>query len=204
MSRRDFIMSSTKDILPDGYTKVDYLQSSETQWIDMGIAPDQNTKVILKVLAKNLKGSSGVSLIGSRSSDNSTDQFFTYISEKQGFLFRVDGKNPVAFKNFKVNTLYTITLSKSIFFVDENETRVHTMYLSSISDFKSTVTMTLFRTKPYSRSFIGNIYSCKHYNNDRLIQHFVPCLDSDGIPCMYDLVSKNAFYNQGTGSFTWG
>ena len=204
MSRREFIMSSTKDILPDGYTKVDYLQSSGTQWIDMGIAPDQNTKVILKVLATNLNGSSGVSLIGSRSSNNSSDQFFTYISADQGFLFRVDGdKAPSAFTNFKVNTLYTITLSASRFLVYDNGNRVLAMYLSS-SDFTSTVTMALFRAKPFSMGFIGNIYVCKHYNNDHLIQHFVPCLDSDGIPCMYDLVSKTAFYNQGTGSFTWG
>lgn len=204
MSRREFIMSSTKDILPDGYTKVDYLQSSGTQWIDMGIAPDQNTKVILKILATNLNGSSGVSLIGSRSSNDSSDQFFTYISADQGFLFRVDGdKAPSAFTNFKVNTLYTITLSASRFLVHDNGNRVLTMYLSS-SDFTSTVTMALFRAKPFSMGFIGNIYACKHYNNDHLIQHFVPCLDSDGIPCMYDLVSKTAFYNQGTGSFTWG
>lgn len=204
MSRREFIMSSTKDILPDGYTKVDYLQSSGTQWIDMGIAPDQNTKVILKVLATNLNGSSGVSLIGSRSSNNSSDQFFTYISADQGFLFRVDGDEaPSAFTNFKVNTLYTITLSAYRFLVYDNGNRVLAMYLSS-SDFTSTVTMALFRAKPFSMGFIGNIYVCKHYNNDHLIQHFVPCLDSDGIPCMYDLVSKTAFYNQGTGSFTWG
>lgn len=204
MSRREFIMSSTKDILPDGYTKVDYLQSSGTQWIDMGIAPDQNTKVILKILATNLNGSSGVSLIGSRSSNNSSDQFFTYISADQGFLFRVDGDEaPSAFTNFKVNTLYTITLSASRFLVYDNGNRVLAMYLSS-SDFTSTVTMALFRAKPFSMGFIGNIYVCKHYNNDHLIQHFVPCLDSDGIPCMYDLVSKTAFYNQGTGSFTWG
>ena len=204
MSRREFIMSSTKDILPEGYTKVDYLQSSGTQWIDMGIAPDQNTKVILKILATNLNGSSGVSLIGSRSSNNSSDQFFTYISADQGFLFRVDGdKAPSAFTKFKVNTLYTITLSASRFLVYDNGNRVLAMYLSS-SDFTSTVTMALFRAKPFSMGFIGNIYVCKHYNNDHLIQHFVPCLDSDGIPCMYDLVSKTAFYNQGTGSFTWG
>lgn len=205
MSRRDFLISSTDSELPQDYTKVEYLHSSGTQWIDMGIAPDQNTKIILKVLATNLNGGAGVSLVGSRSSNNSSDQFFTYISADQGLLFRVDGKEaPAAFTDFKANMLYTITLSTSIFFVDKNGIRVHTMYLSSSSDFTSTVTMALFRSKPFSMGFIGNIYACKHYNNDHLIQHFVPCLDSDGVPCMYDLVSKTTFYNQGTGSFTWG
>lgn len=35
-------------------------------------------------------------------------------------------------------------------------------------------------------------------------QQLVPCLDANGVPCMYDLVEKKTFYNQGTGSFTWG
>ena len=35
-------------------------------------------------------------------------------------------------------------------------------------------------------------------------QQLVPCLDTDGVPCLYDLISKTAFYNQGSGSFTWG
>lgn len=75
----------------------------------------------------------------------------------------------------------------------------------SVSDFSSTVTMALFRSKGVSGAYFqGRIYSCKHYSGDELIQDFVPCLDSDGVPCMYDLVTKTAFYNQGSGSFTWG
>lgn len=205
MSRREFITSSAKGELPDGYTKVNYLQSSGAQWIDMGIAPDQNTKVILKVLATDLNSSSGVSLIGSRSSNNSSDQFFTYISADQGFLFRVDGmEKAITFNNFKVNTLYTITLSSSeASFVLENGF-VANEYRFSTSDFTSTVTMELFRAKPYNMGFIGRIYYCKHCNSNGIIQHFVPCIDSDSIPCMYDLESKTAFYNQGTGNFAWG
>lgn len=205
MSRRDFLMFLAKDGLPDGYTKVDYLQSTGTQWIDMGIAPDQNTKVVLKVLATNLNGGAGVSLVGSRSSNNSSDQFFTYLSADQGFLFRVDGmKSAIAFNKYKANTLYTITLSSSeASFVLENGF-VDNEYKFSSSDFTSTVSMTLFKAKPFNMGFIGRIYYCKHYNNNGIIQHLIPCLDFDGIPCMYDLISKTTFYNQGSGSFTWG
>ena len=35
-------------------------------------------------------------------------------------------------------------------------------------------------------------------------QKLVPCLDTEGVPCMFDLVSQKPFYNAGTGSFTWG
>ena len=31
----------------------------------------------------------------------------------------------------------------------------------------------------------------------------IPCLDENGVPCMYDTISKQTFYNQGTGEFKW-
>ena len=75
----------------------------------------------------------------------------------------------------------------------------------SVSDFTSTATMALFRSKNVSGDYFrGRIYSCKHYSGDELIQDFVPCLDTEGVPCMFDFVSQKPFYNVGTGSFTWG
>ena len=35
-------------------------------------------------------------------------------------------------------------------------------------------------------------------------QQLVPCLDANGVPCLYDLIGKTALYNQGASSFTWG
>lgn len=41
------------------------------------------------------------------------------------------------------------------------------------------------------------------YNGDELIQDLRPCLDTKGVPCMYDEVSKKYLYNQGTGTFKY-
>lgn len=48
------------------------------------------------------------------------------------------------------------------------------------------------------------IYEFKILNGNVLIMHLKPCLDTEGIPCMYDEVSKKYFYNQGTGRFSYG
>lgn len=40
--------------------------------------------------------------------------------------------------------------------------------------------------------------------NEELIMNLLPCLDKNGTPCMYDTISKQAFYNQGTGEFIAG
>ena len=193
--------------LPDGYTAVNYLQSSGTQWIEMGVAPNQNTKAVLKIIINDFNGLHGSSLIGSRTDTNSNDQFFTYLDvyNSTRFLFRIDGKpQAISWTGLTTDKIYTVTLSGTEMKAElEDGTAVFSKTFS-VPDFESTVTMALFKSKPIDRGFRGKIYSCKHYNGDELIQDFVPCLDTEGVPCMFDLVSQKPFYNVGTGSFTWG
>lgn len=47
------------------------------------------------------------------------------------------------------------------------------------------------------------IYEFKILNGNVLIMHLRPCLDTKGVPCMYDEVSKKYFYNKGTGTFKY-
>ena len=190
--------------LPEGYTAVNYLQSTGEQWIEMGLAPNQNTKAVLKIKTDKFT-SQGATLIGSRTDTNSNDQFFTYLDEYgPRFLFRIDGQATISWTGLTTDKIYTVTLSGTEMKAElEDGTAVFSRTFS-VSDFESTVTMALFRAKPLDKGFQGRIYSCKHYSGDELVQDFVPCLDTEGVPCMFDFVSQKPFYNQGTGSFTWG
>ena len=195
--------------LPEGYTAVDYLQSSGAQWIEMGVAPNQNTKAVLKIKINDLNGNHGTSLIGSRTDGSSNDQFFTYLDIYNGtprFLFRMDSQpKAISWTGFTMNKIYIVTLSGTEMKAElEDGTTVFSKTFS-VNDFTSTVTMALFRVKGVDTTYFqGRIYSCKLYSGDELIQDFVPCLDTEGVPCMFDLVSRKSFYNKGTGSFTWG
>lgn len=208
MNRRRFIWqkAQAQSGLPDGYTAVDYLQSSGVQWIEMGVAPNQNTKAVLKIKINDFS-SQGSSLIGSRTGTNSNDQFFTYLDNYGGgrFLFRMDGQTEATtFSGVKTNTFYTITLSGTEMKAELADGTAVFSKTFSVPDFTSTVTMALFKSKPFNDGFRGRIYRCKHYSGNELIQDFVPCLDTRGVPCMFDLVSQKSFYNKGYGSFTWG
>lgn len=193
--------------LPSNYTPVNYLQSSGAQWIEMGVAPSQNTKAVLKIKINEFTNK-GASLIGSRSGLNSDDQFTTYLDDYGGtrFLFRMDGQTKtIPWKGLTTNKIYIVTLSGTEMKAELEDGTAAFSETFSVSDFTSTVTMALFRSKGVDGTYFqGRVYSCKHYNGDKLIQDFMPCLDSAGVPCMYDLVEKKTFYNQGTGSFTWG
>ena len=207
MNRRRLIWQKAQSGLPEGYTAVNYLQSSGEQWIEMGIAANQNTKAVLKIKINDFNGMNGSSLIGSRTDANPNDQFFTYldISGDGRFLFRMDGQSQAnSWTRINTNKIYTVTLSGTEMKAElEDGTAVFSKTFS-VSDFESTVTMALFKSKPLDNGFRGRIYSCKHYSGDELIQDFQPCLDTGGVPCMFDFVSRKSFYNKGTGSFTWG
>ena len=194
--------------LPEGYTAVNYLQSSGTQWIEMGVAPNQNTKAVLKIKINNFNGDLGITLIGSRTNANSNDQFTTYLDNSGGrrFLFRMDGQTQsISWTGLTTDKIYIVTLSGTEMKAELEDGMAVFSKTFSVSDFTSTVTMALFRAKGVGRSYFqGRIYSCKHYSGDELIQDFVPCLDTEGVPCMFDFVSRKPFYNVGTGSFTWG
>lgn len=47
------------------------------------------------------------------------------------------------------------------------------------------------------------LYSFKVFKNDILIQNLIPCLDDNDVPCFYDRVDKQTYYNRGTGTFEY-
>ena len=47
-------------------------------------------------------------------------------------------------------------------------------------------------------------YGSKWYDGEKLVRDFVPVLDENKRPCMYDKVSGELFYNKGAGEFLYG
>lgn len=49
----------------------------------------------------------------------------------------------------------------------------------------------------------GHIYEAVISQGESIAMKFVPCLDPEGAPCMYDIISQEPFYNNGTGDFLY-
>lgn len=47
------------------------------------------------------------------------------------------------------------------------------------------------------------LYKAEIYTAEGCIHQLLPCLDETGTPCMYDVITKTPYYNQGTGDFTY-
>ena len=64
--------------------------------------------------------------------------------------------------------------------------------------------MYLFKCNGNSPYVSIRIYRWIYESNGIKIRDFIPVLDKNGTPCMYDRVEKKFYYNQGTGQFIAG
>ncbi len=182
--------------LPSGYTKLEYIESSGTQYIDTGVSsfPAQSTRVILDVnwlsglgyyfgctqsqrnwyveAFQSTKIYSGF-LDESRSANIAT-VIGRYTVDKNGASTNVNG---VKIDHAGANTY----ISKSIYLLANNGSSG----VSGIAD-------------------AARIYSCKISSSSGLIRQFVPCKNSSGEVGLYDEVNDVFYGNAGTGVFIAG
>lgn len=182
--------------LPSGYTKLEYIESSGTQYIDTGVSsfPSQNTRVILDVdWLSGLGSYFGCSTSAYRwyvDAFQPTKIYSGYLDEgKSADIATVIGRYTVDKNgvNTNVNGVKILhasagaTISASIYLLAHNGSSG----VSSIAD-------------------AARIYSCKIYSSSGLIRQFVPCKNSSGEVGLYDEVNDVFYGNAGTGVFIAG
>jgi len=189
--------------LPVGFKRVEYIQSSGTQYIDTGYKPvPATTKFEFMFQPDNISGNSF--LFGCRPDTSATSQYTCTTYFSTGSVRQDWAGFNTYFPTTNVNTKY-----------------LYTAYDNSISLNTDSVTGTITRSTTRlnfnfllgtvntngtadDRRFIGKIYFSRLWDNGVLVRDFIPCIDPLGVACMYDLVGKKPYYNAGTGSFSVG
>lgn len=203
------IVLEDSEQLPNGYTQLEYLQSTGTQWI--------NTEYILQ-------GSDTVELKAEYARKGSLNYSAAYfcgsdITYQKGYSIAEDSKARGVREVFGDVTTYSdVRPGVGIKFIVVSSMSLLRVVIGETITQKSKGTQTytpldwplyLFTTNrngtAFDGAFIGKIYYAKITNSQgEMMLNCIPCLDVDGVPCMFDLVSRKPFYNVGTGSFTWG
>ena len=209
MNRRRLMWQKAQSGLPEGYTAVNYLQSSGTQWINTEYILQSSDTVELKAEYVR-RGSLNYSTAYLCGSDKRFGVDFSISEDTKGYGIR-DVFGPLITRSGvipEVGTEFVVVSSISLLRVVVGET------ITEISKKAQTYTpvnfpVYLFTTNRNKTAlisaFIGKIYYAKITNSQgEMMLNCIPCLDADGVPCLYDLISKKALYNIGTGSFTWG
>ena len=200
MNRRRFIWqkAQAQSGLPEGYTAVEYIQSSGSQYIDTGrkLTQDSDITIDFRIVGE-INRDAGI--FGSRQS----------ASENNLSLFQ--NKNPHVFSgDFSEYQKHRFTAASSL---EQTKIQINKAGVwvndilkkswSDVADFETPTNGLIFDVG--NNNWSGNKAVMRLYSyTDGDAQRLVPCLDANGVPCLYDLIGKTALYNQGASSFTWG
>lgn len=185
--------------VPAGYTEVEWIQSSGTQYIDTGVKPNQETKMSLSMA---FLGTAGENVAGTRNSSGDTVNRFGIVTfgsaSKIGSMFR-----GTATQGIPVDTAtHSYTLSKSGLTVDGVSYGG-----ADPGTFACTYPVILCGWNNGSNGIAPNksrIVNCDIYTGGTLTRQFIPCKNPAGTVGLYDLVGGEFYGNSGTGSFTAG
>lgn len=182
--------------LPSGYTELEYIQSTGTQYIDTEFKPNQDTRVVMDVQATS---ANTYAYFGGRNgSKNKSMTFFMMSATK----VRSDyGATEIESTVSNPTNRVVIDVNKNSF----NYGGVSGTHATST--FQSDYSMYLLAVHngtSASYHMPAKLYSCQIYDNGTLVRDFVPCINPDGKIGLYDRVTKTFFGNSGTGIFISG
>ena len=194
--------TASKQGLPFGYTKLAYIQSSGTQYVDSFFNPNQNTRVVMDVqLFSQETQINGIFGVRDSSYPNEANKFIAW-SMSTGSSIRSD------YFGTNANVSKSISIVGTRIIVDKNR---------NICKFGSNVLINTSATGQCKKSIYllctndgdnganyyatANLYSCQIYDNDVLVRDYVPCINTSGEVGLYDLVGKQFYGNAGTGVF---
>lgn len=188
--------------LPSGYTALEYIESTEDQYIDTGFTPDNNTRLVID--CEITKATSAFQGIACARDSSYTHTFTLYATSTNGRYrsdFGTSTSNRIEFSE---------TFDRHVFDKDRNVLKVDgvTKVTHTNETFTAPVTMVLFTGR--NSNTIANpanmrLYSCQLYDNDVMVRNFYPALrDSDGEIGLYDTTNNKFYENKGTGKFLVG
>ena len=180
-------------VLPNGYKRCEYLTFDGDSYINTGIKTANDIGYNLTCSNSNYTARI---LIGART--NATLNGFGLGFGYVGYGGATALKN-ISYPSSKVNVLLDSTQCK----IGNDNYDISDIRATATAFFDIYVGTWNQDDIPDWRMWIGNIYDTIIYNTQGELWHGIPCLDANDVPCFYDLVSETAFYNQGSGSFTY-
>ena len=196
------INNDKKVLTGKSYTPIEYAQSTGTQYIDTGFKHNQNTRMVAEI--ELLGGNAWINIFGSWGNTNNGDR------RMMGVQCNTDGMGCVsAYYGNGLYNKWTGVTGKTTFDFNKNVYTIKgTSYTFSTASFQSLYNDYIFTASGYNgESGTGcaqKLYSFKIYDNGRLIRDYIPVKDENDIVCLFDKISNNFYYNQGTGDLTAG
>ena len=181
-----------------------YLESTGAQWINTGICPtDSSIKSEVKIAYSSTNTGQ---LMGAGTAGT---ERFNFGVESGKFRFGFGGSWFDA--NSEVKTpdtaphIWVLDAEAKAGYIDGVEQKTTNTYLPGGSRaFVLFARGSNVNSAESGNRTKGKLYYAKLWNAGTLVRDFIPVIDWSDVPCMYDKVSGELFYNAGSGEFLYG
>lgn len=170
--------------LPSGYKRLEYIESSGTQYIDTGLVinkTDSYEYILDALLTNDLYGGA-----------NGYLQFKSSLSGGKRVTIRVSYDGSTHVTTVYVDGVVFSTTDWTSSYSGEN-VKIGILRMGNAGN-------AWYASDPQ----IGKVYSCKIKKNESLVRDFTPCQTSSGEVGLWDDVNAKFYGNAGTGSFIAG
>lgn len=189
--------------LPKGYTPLEYIKATGTQYIDTGFKPNQNSRMVMDASVE-LKATTA--LFGCR--DAAKKNGFCAFMYSTGKFQSDYGTSQLVYTSSNV----TITAGRHVFEINKNVLLVDgkAAHTSTTQTFSCTYPAFLMMINSggaiqNSANFmVGDVYSAQLYDNGTLVRDYLPCMTNAGEVGLWDDVNSVFYGNAGTGVFEAG
>lgn len=213
MLRRRTAAQINRQSVPYGSTKVEYLESTGTQWV----IPNISTKDLsVEIDYSSLKITNNTSYQKTFGywEDNTQYQILetaNYKSSPNIIKATIFGQ-PILFGD-RNNSLEIQDRTKYKFNAFNGEISCNNITYANDIDFSKgsennpigifVALQNRYNTITYDAPANMRLHSFKSWKLKILQSHLIPLVDKTGTPCMFDLVNRKNFYNAGTGQFIY-
>lgn len=194
-------------VMDTKYKRLEYIQSTGTQYIDTGYYLQSNTLKVKTKFNCDFTNQAEKDFIGNQ--DNTTNRFV--IGTYQGKIFAYSRKQSGSFNTLFSSNIFSgqQTIDLEVFYDWNNHTRtIIANGITTEGDYDHDISpsnskISLFNNGVQGNFFIGKTYFIQIYDNGILVRNFIPVLrKSDNEIGMLDLVEGKFYPNAGTGKFT--
>lgn len=179
--------------LPTGYIRALFLESTGTQYMDSGIAPKSGLSYHV-----DFQGISGVTAVFGVQDNSILTNAGVHITQ------RFTNADCVVWRHLTRLSFKMPKGSRKLVEYNDTQLKVDGELTSSYEYAEYDYTKTAYLFSNHFTNFIGRIYSCSIKTEVMALGDFVPSVNSEGVPCMYDKVSKHPLINDGSGAFIVG
>lgn len=175
--------------------KVQYLQSSGAQYIDTGVVPTSNTMVRVKY--EYLMANGSYDMIA-----GCTSQRYYPVS--------LNGKDPLnerhVYNDTVFNDVQSVLTSHTVVFNDAQhrvfkDDRLVTTFNQTFTKTRNCFLFASNNTGSAAYFSTARIYWCEFVDSstDEVLHRFIPVVDENGRPAMFDEITETLYYNLGSG-----